>query len=189
MWYNFKEPPNKNYNKFYDKIKLTDNIKINDWNLYNVLGYFCKKYYNSYNAVYNFRCNTSSPTKSTDYHIMNVLCSKITKDPVLLKQYIDWLFDEKLIPNKKRITSITILNCENYIEEFKNKFLFNEIKKIKRSDILPSKYLELLSEYEVKTYGDLAFLYLLLGKNSKSDSVFKVLTDNGFDINLVFKVV
>lgn len=192
-FYNFEEVPNEKYKQLFDKFKEIENLSIKEWKVPQILGYFCKKYYNEYNIKYKFKFNTPSPSKSFEIFQIKRLSCNLSKDPLILKNYIDWVFSNKVKKSKRRLTSISFLTDENTINDYKINYLLNNNleEKITRSTLLPNEYIIkfIKSEYPIKTYGELAFLYQMEDKSEDLKKCFNDIISLGFDIEILKKVI
>jgi hypothetical protein len=183
------------YQKFFAKFNEIDSIKIEDWKVVHILGYFCKRYHNYYNMDYTFRFNDTAPSKAYESYQIKKLSQMLSSDPQILKNYIDWIFDTKIIARKKRLTAIGYLTTVDLVNEYKFLFLFKkQLGPIDRSTELSLKTLETIKSFELslKTYGDLAFIKKIIDIGGNVDDKYKKLFDilsiDGFDIESLSKV-
>lgn len=154
-----KTAPNKNYVKFFQKMEDMNSLDIKEWNYIQLIGYFVSKYKNTYNKDYKFKYDKQTTSDCYEAFRMRSCFQHISSDPVIMKSYIDWVF-EKIA--KRKITSIIVLVKEEYMIEYKMKFLFNQNSStISRTTPLPDNYINILksNNYDLSTYGDLVFLY------------------------------
>jgi hypothetical protein len=90
------------------------------------------------------------------------LVSKLSKNPQILKDYIDWVYLNVVPQAKRRLTSISFLTKEEVITHYKiNILLATQTQTtFDRSTDLPSPMKTILQQngFNVQTYGDLAFL-------------------------------
>lgn len=152
--------PNEYYRKFFEKFKEIETLPIKDWRAVHCLAYFCKKYQQQYGVEYQFKFNVPQPSKSYELFRINSLGSNLSTDPVILKNYIDWIFAEQVKKLKKRFTSISFLNKEEFLSYYKRKYFSGNTNSLKRTTELPQEFLDVLqAEYPtLKTYGDLSFM-------------------------------
>ena len=154
-------PINEKYDKFFKQFKEIDNVPVNEWKSLHLLAYFCKKYYQHYNAPYQFKYNNPSPVKSFEIFQIKKMTRLLSKDPQIIKDYIDYMFNTKVKEAKRKLTSISFMTHENVIHPYKTKFLFNN--KIDRSTPLPDKVRQYILDKgysSINTYGDFAFYHL-----------------------------
>ena len=80
-----------------------------------------------------------------------------TSNARTIREYIDWVFDDKIIPKNMKIRTLTFFMTPGLGNEF---FIAKTAKnKIERSTELPNEYKEVVESLglPVATYGDLAF--------------------------------
>jgi len=177
--------PNTNYISFFKKISEYKNIPNNTWTKNHVLGYFVFKFNSKNTKPYVFKYNSMAPSKSFEVFQISKLGIHLSQDPIIVKNYIDWLFDVKLVG--KKISSISALTKSSNLEEFKYKFLNNLLNQtLKRSDQLSIELYNLIKNFNssIKTYGDLAFLY---NSNPKLDVFIEI--SKVFDLTKLSKVI
>ena len=187
------EAPNDHWKKFLFKFEEINNLEIKDWRTVHVLSYFCKKYNDTYHKDYKFKFNTPSPSKCFEVFQVKRLASSLSSNPEILKSYIDWVFEYKIIKAKKRITSISFLNTENFLFEYK-KYHLNNVdsnQNILRTSTLPEKYKTIFQSvgFEISTYGELAFLSKMSDMPFELIGAFQKIEELGFNSNILDKVV
>lgn len=155
------DAPNDQYRKFFAKFSEINTLDVMEWKPVHILAYFCKKYKETYNVDYKFKFNSPSPGKCFEVFQVKKLASMLTSQPNLLRDYIDWIYLNKVVKAKRRLTSISFMTHEGLINEYKINVLLAGKKNltIDRSTTLPEKYVSILSSFgvPVKTYGELAF--------------------------------
>lgn len=183
--------PNEKYQKFFEKMRET--LEIKDWKPVHLIGYFSQKYADLYETPYKFKFNSPSPSKCFEVFQIKKLSSILSSQPIFLKEYIDWVFEEKIIKPKKRITSISFLTKEETVKEYKfNVLMTNKTSAtISRAAALPLNYRLLLIDLPmlIDTYGDLAFLAQMPTKTEQVAEAFNKLVQAGFDLNILSKIV
>jgi len=165
---------NEKYEKFFASFKEIDTLPIHDWKASHILGYFCKRYYEHYNTAYQFKYNNPSPVKSFEIFYIKKLTQSLSKDPKIIKDYIDYIFNTKVKSAKRKLTSISFMVHENVVNPYKMKFLFNT--KADRSTILPDNIKSYIIDSgfsDIITYGDFAFFHL--ANRNKNDLKYKSL--------------
>ena len=104
-----------------------------------------------------------------------------------VKEYVDWIYDQKIIPQKKKIRTLAFFMTQGLGNEF---FFFKgESEKISRSTPLPPEYKSIADTLKVRvsTFGDLAFISQAVKQapNSKSRAPHRSLLEHlkslGFD--------
>jgi hypothetical protein len=152
--------PNEKYEKFFQKFKEIEAIDVSGWNATHILGYFCKKYQNQYGVNYKFKFNNPAPSKSFEVFQIKKLAQMLSSNPTILKEYIDWIYENKVTKAKRKLTSISFMTVEGVVNEYKVNYLLSPNQTISRAAPLPEKYQTLFKNkgFDLKTYGDLAFL-------------------------------
>ncbi len=184
--------PNEKYKKFFDKFLEIDSLEVKDWKAAHLIGYFCKKYQDYYNIKYTFKFNNPLPSKCFEVFQMSRIGLLLSSSPNIIKEYIDWVFENKIPLTKRRITSISFLTNEQALNEYKMKLLSVSKKSdnISRATLLPEQYKSIFQNLNIfiNTYGDLSFL----NHAEKTDELidaFNKLTQLGFDKNILDKVI
>jgi hypothetical protein len=188
------DAPNDNYRKFFEKFKEIETLETKDWKPTHVLAYFTKKYYDTYKVKYKFKFNSPSPSKCFEIFQIKKLASCLTADPVLLKEYINWVFKNKVTQAKRRLTSISFMTVEGVMNEYKFNVLLNSKNdngSINRTTPLPDNIKDIfhICGYIISTYGELAFLNQMTDKSVDLNNAFTDAQDLGLDINILNRVV
>lgn len=185
--------PNEHYKKFFDKFKEIETLDILEFKPAHLIALFCKKYKDHYNVDYKFKFNSTSPSKCFEVFQIKKLSMMLTSKPNLLRDYIDWIFTNKIIKTKRRVTSISFLTNEDFVKEYKlNVLLNNDIDStISRNTILPDKYKEifLLANTPINNYGDLSFLFQMTSMPSNLSEAFIKIIELGFDKSILTKII
>lgn len=194
----FDEFPNEKYKKFFHKFAEIEYLDVSSWKPVHILAYFCKKYQLHYNIKYKFKFNTPNPSSCFEIFNIKKLSVNLTKNTEILKNYIDWAFDVKIKQSKRKLTSISFLNSDDFLVFYKlNVLVPVGNQTFKRSTEIPKNYKYIFDKVApINTYGDLAFLY----KSYKSGSLDNLMSDSfsksleeaisaGFDISVLSKVV
>ena len=192
MTQDLNEAPNKAYERFFNKFKNIDTKDITEWSSTELIGYFCKKYYDHYNVNYKFKFNSSAPSKCFEVFQMKKLANLLSSNPKILKEYIDWVYDTRVVKAKRRLTSISFMTVEGIVNEYKFKVLLAQPdNKIDRTTPLPDKYKNIFNNkgFEVSTYGDIAFLNNIPNKSKDIISAFDMAQMLGLDLEKLSKVV
>lgn len=185
--------PNEKYRKYFDKFKEIDTIDITAWRIPHLLGYFCNKYKNHYNVNYSWKFNNESPSKCFEVWQMNTLGSKMSTNPKIIKEYIDWAFVNIVPQAKRRLTSISFLTAENVVNDYKVKVLFASKKNlsIDRSTQLPLEYQTIFEQAgtSIKSYGDLAFVSQMTDMPIPLQEALQRIESIGFDKSVLSRIV
>src|ERR1700690_3719454 len=97
--------PNEKYRKFFEKFKEIDTLRVDEWKVVHILSYFCKKYKETYGVDYKFKFNSPAPSKCFEIFQVKKLAYMLTEQPKLLRDYIDWIYLNKVVKAKRRLTS------------------------------------------------------------------------------------
>jgi hypothetical protein len=95
-----------------------------------------------------------------------------------IKEYVDWVFDNKIIPKRSHFRKIGFFLTNDFINEFA--YAVKKNNKIVRSKELPPAYITIAQDLgiDVNTYGDLAFLQMAIEKNKEKDTPRYILLSN-----------
>lgn len=187
----FQKNTNEKYTKFFEKFKEISTLDVDNWKPAHILGYFCMKYKDKYNIEYSWKFNTPQPSKSFEVWQVNTLAIKLSSKPSIIKEYIDWVFDNKVKNLKRRFTSISFLTKEENLSAFKYNLLQSNSKTIKRTTILPTSYKNIFLNINknIETYGDLSFLFLEKETSEDVKRAFEQIKMLGFNENIIGNIV
>lgn len=187
------DAPNDKYKKFFDKFKDNDKLNIEEWKPVNLIGFFAKKYYDTYKVKYKFKFNSPSPSKCFEVFQIKKLASMLSSDPKILKNYIDWVFETKVVKAKRRLTSISFMTIDDIVNDYKFNILLkqNHNNTITRSTLLPIVYQNIFKEvgFAISNYGDLAFLNKMNDKPNNLLLAFESAECQGLDLSILDKVI
>lgn len=185
--------PNEQYKKFFDKFKEIETIDVAEWKPVHILSYFCKKYKDQYKIDYKFKFNSPSPTKCFEVFQVKKLAMTLTSNPALLKEYINWIFENKVVKAKRRLTSISFMTAEGIVNEYKLNVLLADKQNLNvdRSTPLPEKYKSIFKEYgtNINTYGELAFISQMDPLSSELSLAINKIEEMGFNKELLSRIV
>jgi hypothetical protein len=107
----------------------------------------------------------------------------------IVKDYIDFVFDEFIIKKSMEIKSLAFFFTDNFIFKFKE--TVRKSQRITRATTLPNQYDEIIKSLDLSlsTYGDLAFAKLALDQQPDSEGLkhykllFSQLQNMGLDID------
>lgn len=155
--------PNEKWEKFFGFFKEIETLEVSKWKAAHLLGYFAKKYKETYGVDYSWKFKREDPKKDFEVWQINVMSSKLSANPQILKDYIDWGYANLVPKVKTRFRSISMFTKEENIIYYKMNVLLAGKKNlnVSRTTPLPSNYLTILQNhgYNIATYGDLAFLF------------------------------
>lgn len=168
----------KPWQKFFKKFEEIENIKVSDWKDVHVLAHICKRYEKQYGHKFAVTIK-GAPTKSPDMYMVKKIRAMLgTTNMRVIKDYIDWVFDQKIIPRRVQFKKIGFFVTSAFVNDFN----FNRKKKteITRSTEVPAAYKHIASELGVAitTYGDLAFLNMAIERNGDPSSPQFILLKN-----------
>jgi hypothetical protein len=185
--------PNKKYEQFFAKFKEIESLDIAQFKPVHLIGYFCKKYKTHFNIDYKFKFNSPAPSKCFEVFQIKKLGMLLSSDPKILKDYIDWVFSDKVVKAKRRITSISFMTAEGVANEYKMNILLagDRNQNIDRSTLLPNKYQQIFTDRQVfaNTYGDVAFLSQMDPMSSEVADALDCIEKLGFDMNVLKRIV
>lgn len=185
----------KPWQKFFAKFEEVETLKVSQWKDVHLLAYFCKRYESHYGKKFAFSFK-GAPSKCTEVYMMKKLCAMLnTTNKKIVKQYIDWIFDQKIIPGKLKIRSIGYITTNGFGNEFN--LHQQEINKIGRSTELPIEYKEIADTLKIPivTYGDLAFIKMAIDQSPNNESrapyhtLFSALLAIGFEPSVLNNLV
>ena len=190
----FSDCPNDRYKKFFDKFSEIETLDVKEWKPAHLLGYFCKKYKQTYKANYAWKFNNPAPSKCFEVWQMSVLSSKLSSNPKILRDYIDWAYENIVPKAKRRLTSISFMTKEEVINDYKLNVLFAGMKgsNVDRSTILPANYQDAIREasgISIKTYGDLSFLSQMSPPDESAAKALAKIIEMGFDMEILKRIV
>lgn len=186
------EYPNDKYRQFFEKFPEIETLDVNAWKPVHILSYFCKKYEEQYGVKYSFKFNSPSPPKCFEVFQVKRLAMLLSSNPTILKEYIDWVFQTKVVQAKRRLTSISFMTNEGVAGEYKKNVLLAGKKNLNvdRSTALPTNFQTVFQEIGIfaQSYGDLAFLFQM-EQTPEMVSAFQKLEQLGFDKDIVERIV
>jgi len=185
-WENF-------FYKFKDIEEEPFKSKVFLWKEVHILAYICKRFKELYNKDYAIT-QKNAPSKCPDMFFVRKMISTLgTTNMVIVKEYIDWIYDKKIIPENKKIRTLSYFMTAGFVNEFY--FQKSESEIVKRSTSLPKNYKEIANALNVSvdTYGDLAFIKMASDRakgdlNNPNVVFFENIKALGFDISILEKL-
>lgn len=186
--------PNDKYKKFFEKFAEIDTLDVSQWKVAHILGYFCKKYKQTYGIDYSWKFNNQSPSKCFEVWQANTLAAKLSANPKILRDYIDWVYEKYVPKTKARFRSISFITKDEIVQDYKMNVLLAGQKNLQvdRSTQLPPNYIEIMSEIggvNVTTYGDLAFLSHMDPMPDNVAKAMEKLAEFGLDQGVLRRIV
>jgi hypothetical protein len=179
--------PNAYWRRFKERLEAYEEVPVKDWKEEQMLGHIIKRYKDVMEV--DFALSYSGPpTKCKEiYCLRRTILALGADDGPTVKQYIDWVFDTKIIPQKMTISSIAFFFTTNLVLTFKKDM--RKQNRISRATELPKEYSDIAIAFEldVKTYGDLAFAKVALEDDPNNEdlsvysNLFGKLREIGFD--------
>jgi len=173
----------KPWQKFFSRFNDIETLKIVQWSEVHLLGYICKRYKDFFGTSFAISVKGAPSKCSEIYQIRQIMATLQTSDTKIIKDYIDYIFDKKIILNKVKLKKIGFFITQGFATEF---YLDRKQKNIiKRSTPLPQEYLNVAQELniEANTYGDLAFIKM--SNNVAYNNLFEKLKSIGFDLSIL----
>jgi hypothetical protein len=189
----FLDAPNDQYKKFFLKFKEIKDLPLDNWKPVHILAYFCSKYKQHYNHEYKFKFNSPKPTSCFEIFQVKKLAQLLSAHPKILRDYIDWVFQTRVVAAKRKLTSISFLTVEALVFDYKT-ILFNgqpqDSSKLDRSTILSPEFVDIFNKINIniKTFGDLAFIYQIPNKTQVIQEAFDKCYQLGLEKDILEKI-
>jgi hypothetical protein len=180
--------PNAFWRRFKKDLDKYADVPVKDWQEKQVLGHIMKRYKDLMGIDFSLSY-VGAPGKSKEiFCIRKLMLNLGTEDGIMLKRYIDWVFDTIIVPKGVTLTSIAYFFVNEFILAFK-KELNKSKPKVTRATDLPDdiKTCAANLSLDIKTYGDLAFAKVALREDpgnkdlEKYFDLFVELRRYGFD--------
>jgi hypothetical protein len=175
-----KDGLNIYWKKFFKKFEEIDDesLKVSKWKEVHMLAYICKRYETLFGRKFAIDMK-GTPSKSSDIFVIKKLIASLnTTNMRSIKEYVDWVFDNKIIPKRSHFRKIGFFLTNDFINEFA--YAVKKNNKITRSKELPPAYITIAQDLgiDINTYGDLAFLQMAIEKNKEKDTPRYILLSN-----------
>ncbi len=188
--------PNDKYAKFFGKFDEIETLDVSGWKAVHILSYFCKKYKEHYNVNYTFKFNSPNPNNCFEVFQIKRIGLQLSAHPKIIRDYIDWVYETKVVQAKRRLTSISFLAHEGVIADYKKILMSGQPdadvvrSTVDRSMALPQKYREVFKNagINVANYGELAFLSQM-EQTAEITAAFEQAAAIGFDKAVLDRVV
>lgn len=186
--------PNDKWKKFFDKFAEIETLDVKQWKVAHILAYFCKKYKQTYGTDYSWKFNNQSPTKCFEVWQINTLSSKLSANPKILRDYIDWVYQTYVPRTKAKFRSVSFITKDETVQDYKMNVLLAGQKNLQvdRSTSLPSIYTDILREVaslNISTYGDLAFVSQMDPMPENIKLAIDKMVAAGFDVEVLRRIV
>lgn len=188
-----KTIPNEKYEKFFAKFAEIETLEVSQWKVAHLLGYFCKKYQETYKMDYPWKFNNPNPNKCFEVWQLNTLVAKLSANPKILKDYIDWAYLNLVPKAKRRLTSISFMTKDEVVNPYKVNVLLGGKKNLNvdRSTPLPAEYHQALGQYlsTITTYGALAFACQMDPRPAGLEKALEQIQVLGFDMEILKRII
>lgn len=183
--------PSKWWKNFFLKFQEIENVNYSEWKPIHQLSYFCSRYYKHYGKRYSFSLR-GAPSKCPEIYMINKVSACLgTSNQKTIKEYIDWIFDFKIIPSGKKIRSLGFMANPQFCNEY-NLYKI-EKNKITRVTELPKKFQDVVDNLglPLRTYGDLAFAKQAVDQNPNNPArePYKIMFDRLYAVGFEFKLI
>lgn len=184
------------WKKFFLKMKDIEiepfKSKVFLWKPEHILGYICKRFKQLYGKEFAITIK-NAPSKCPDmFFVKRMIQSLNTTNMVIVKEYVDWMYDTKIIPENKKIRTLAYFMTAGFCNEFHFARAENEI--IKRSSTIPKPFKDLAESLNISasTYGDLAFIKMAAERttdlNNPNVQFIKNIQALGFELSTLEKL-
>lgn len=183
--------PSKWWVNFFKKFDEIDKVPTSKWQPIHHLSYLTKRYEDTYGKRFSFTIS-GTPSKCTEIHMIKRLMAVLgTSNQRTIKEYIDWVYDKKVIPQDRKFRSIGFFANPQFCNEFQLERAENN--KIGRGTRLPAEYQSVVDNLNLgmNTFGDLAFAKQALDEAPEAESrepyriLFRELYRVGFEYNML----
>jgi len=187
--------PSKWWVNFFKKFDEIDNIPISKWKPVHQLSYLTQRYEEVYGKRFSFAL-TGTPSKCGEIYMIKKMMAVLgTSNQKTIKEYIDWVYDRKIIPQKRKIRSVGFFINSSFCNEFHLDRI--EKNKITRNTALPKEYKSVVDTFGLglDTFGDLAFAKQAIDEEPDDKSrepyrkLFHELYRVGFQYNILDNIV
>lgn len=182
----------KPWQKFFKKFADIETLPNSEWKPVHQLAHFSLRYKKHFGKRFSFSIK-GAPSRCTEVYMFKRIGGMLgTSNQKILREYVDWVFDTKIIPNNRKIRSIGYFANTNFCNEFH--LYMNEKNKIYRHTELPEAYKKIAESLDVhaNTFGDLAFAKGAIDMGADDNqhtapykTLFNELYKIGFEYNMI----
>lgn len=169
----------KPWQKFLAKFDEIQTLRTSQWKEVHFLGHICKRYLGIYGKAFALSYK-GAPSKCTEIFMVKRMIAMLgTSNPHVIKAYIDWVYDKKIIAKDFNFRAIGFFCNTSMVNEFQ--IVRAKQSKIEKSTELPNEYKEAANvlELTVNTYGDLAFIKMALDQSAENERIpYRTLFNN-----------
>jgi len=181
--------PSKWWKSFFKKFAEIEDLPNSEWKPVHQLSHFCNRYYDHYGKRYSFSLRGAPRKCSEVFMIKKISACLGTSNQITIREYVDWVFDNKIVPTLKKIRSVGFLTNPQFCNEFQ---LYRvEKNKITRATELPINYQTVVDELglPVRTYGDLAFAKQAIDQNPAGRESYQLMFKNLYSIGFEYRTI
>jgi hypothetical protein len=181
----------KPWQKFFKKFTEIDEVPNSEWKPVHQVAHFSRRYKDHYGKRFAFSVR-GAPSRCPEIYMIKRISAMLgTTNQMTIRNYVDWVFDNKIIKNDKKIRALGFLANPQYGNEFH--LAMSAAKKIDRTTELPDTYKTIAEQLDVpvNTFGDLAFAKGALDNDPTNESVevyhqlFRELYRVGFEFSMI----
>ena len=185
------EYPSPKWEAFIIKGSKFAEIGVASWKAAEILGYWCFKFKEAFGKEYQWKFNTPTPNKAYEVFRLNTCVHRLSSNPQILKDYIDWIFNQRVKIDKKTFRSIAFLTADEQLSWYRTHILFagQTNMNIDRSTTLPPNIKEAVIGIGCNTFGDLAFLMKSGLDTDEIKDAKQKLEEAKFDFAVLDKIV
>ncbi len=179
----------KPWQKFFKKFNEIDILPNSEWKPVHQLAHFANRYQSHFGKRFSFSIK-GAPSKCAEVYMVKRISAMLgTTNQKTLSEYIDWVFDTKIITSNRKVRSLGYFANTSFCNEF-NQYKI-EKNKISRSTLLPQDYKEIADNLGVyaRTFGDLAFAKGSIDSMPTYKSLFNELYKVGFEFDMLKDIV
>jgi hypothetical protein len=183
--------PSKKWQAFFEQGNKFSETPIDKWRVAELLCYFANRFQEAFGKEYQWKYNSPTPSKAYEVFRLSTCSSRLSSNPQILVDYIDWIFDQRVLIDKKTFRSISFLTNDEQLQWYRNHILFagQTDLQIDRSTLLPPNIKEVVGSLGCNTFGDLAFLTKANLDTLELTEARQKLTDIKFDFDVLNKIV
>ena len=181
----------KPWQKFFKKFAQVDELPNSEWKPVHQLAHFSRRYRDHFSKRFSFSVR-GAPSKCAEVYMIKRISAMLgTTNQRIIRNYVDWVFDNKIIKGNKKIRALGFLANAQFCNEFHLAMV--AAQKIGRATELPSEYIVVVDRLDVpaNTFGDLAFAKNAMDNDPMHESVkvyhqlFRELYKVGFEFEMI----
>ncbi|KKN70810.1 hypothetical protein LCGC14_0427020 [marine sediment metagenome] len=181
----------KPWRKFFKKFAEIETLPNSEWKPVHQLAHFSLRYARHFGKRFSVSIK-GAPCRCTEVYMLKRIGGMLsTSNQKTLREYIDWVFDTKIIPSKRKIRSLGFFANTNFCNEFH--MYIAEKNRIYRHTELPKEYKQIAESLDIpaSTFGDLAFAKGAIDMSGDTDSVvtYRTLFNELYKIGFEFEMI